>query len=241
MFHRAVRAVALLLEGVVQGDQSGQAIYQAHLFRRQILVHLEVMTVGHLLEVRSLEAAGAAQTQAQALEVLLPAVTQDQAAMAQPAHHLLRPMEQAVFSLAAAVVAVTTEAIPLREEREGAALVAPGQQLQRFQEQLTLAAGAAEPVKQLRRTAGPVALESSSLSTLHNMGNRKYQLFGVDVAMEMLRPNAKWEIANNVITRWDDPRPKPSIEEVYWVMEKIKAFEDSIPTIWLPEQQPQEV
>jgi len=27
----------------------------------------------------------------------------------------------------------------------------------------------------------------------------------------------------------------PSIEEVYWVMDKIKAFEESIPTIWLPE------
>ena len=27
----------------------------------------------------------------------------------------------------------------------------------------------------------------------------------------------------------------PSIEEVYWVMDKIKEFEESIPTIWLPE------
>jgi hypothetical protein len=26
------------------------------------------------------------------------------------------------------------------------------------------------------------------------------------------------------------------MEEVYWVMEKIKEFEESIPTIWLPEQ-----
>jgi hypothetical protein len=52
----------------------------------------------------------------------------------------------------------------------------------------------------------------------------------------MLRPGAKWEISNNVFTRWDDPRPCPSMEEVYWVMEKIKEFEESIPTIWLPEQ-----
>jgi hypothetical protein len=63
-----------------------------------------------------------------------------------------------------------------------------------------------------------------------------YRFYGIDVAMQMLRPGAKWEISNNVFTRWDDPRPCPSMEEVYWVMEKIKEFEDSIPTIWLPEQ-----
>jgi len=63
-----------------------------------------------------------------------------------------------------------------------------------------------------------------------------YRFYGIDVAMQMLRPNAKWEISNNVFTRWDDPRPCPSMEEVRWVMEKIKEFEDSIPTIWLPKQ-----
>ena len=62
------------------------------------------------------------------------------------------------------------------------------------------------------------------------------RFYGIDTAMTMLRPNAKWEITNNVITRWDDPRPKPSMEEIYWVMEKIKEFEESIPTMWLPEQ-----
>jgi len=61
------------------------------------------------------------------------------------------------------------------------------------------------------------------------------RFYGIDTAMHMLRPNAKWEITNNVITRWDDPRPKPSMEEIYWVMEKIKEFEESIPTIWLDE------
>ena len=54
--------------------------------------------------------------------------------------------------------------------------------------------------------------------------------------MHLLRPGAKWEISNNVFTRWDDPRPCPSIEEVYWVIDKIKEFEEMIPTIWLPEQ-----
>jgi hypothetical protein len=63
-----------------------------------------------------------------------------------------------------------------------------------------------------------------------------YRFYGIDVAMQMLRPGAKWEISNNVFTRWDDPRPCPSMEEVYWVMEKIKEFEESIPTIWLTEQ-----
>lgn len=68
------------------------------------------------------------------------------------------------------------------------------------------------------------------------MNKKIYRFYGIDVAMQMLRPGAKWEISNNVFTRWEDPRPCPSIEEVYWVMDKIKDFEESIPTIWLPEQ-----
>jgi hypothetical protein len=68
------------------------------------------------------------------------------------------------------------------------------------------------------------------------MDTKIYRFFGIDVAMQLLRPGAKWEISNGVFTRWEDPRPCPSIEEVYWVMDKIKDFEDSIPTIWLPEQ-----
>ena len=40
--------------------------------------------------------------------------------------------------------------------------------------------------------------------------------------------------------RWfhalEDPRSQPSQEEVMETIEKIKAFEDSINTIWLPEQ-----
>ena len=63
-----------------------------------------------------------------------------------------------------------------------------------------------------------------------------YRLFGINTAMEMLRPGAKWEISNRIITRWDDPRPIPSWEEIDATMEKIKAFEESINTIWLPEQ-----
>jgi len=63
-----------------------------------------------------------------------------------------------------------------------------------------------------------------------------FRLYGINTAMELLRPGAKWEISNRIITRWDDPRPIPSWEEIDATMEKIKAFEDSINTIWLPEQ-----
>jgi hypothetical protein len=68
------------------------------------------------------------------------------------------------------------------------------------------------------------------------MDTKIYRFYGIDVAMQMLRPGAKWEISNGVFTRWEDPRPCPSIEEVYWVMDRIKEFEESIPTIYLPEQ-----
>ena len=69
------------------------------------------------------------------------------------------------------------------------------------------------------------------------MSTKIYQLYGIDTAMHLLRPGAKWEISNTMFTRWEDPRPCPTIEEVFETMEKIKAFEDSINTIWLPEQE----
>jgi hypothetical protein len=63
-----------------------------------------------------------------------------------------------------------------------------------------------------------------------------FRIYGINTAMELLRPGAKWEISNRMITRWDDPRPIPSWEEIDATMEKIKAFEESINTIWLPKQ-----
>ena len=54
--------------------------------------------------------------------------------------------------------------------------------------------------------------------------------------MHLLRPGAKWEISNTMITRWEDPRPCPTWEELMDTMEKIKAFEDSINTIYTEEQ-----
>ena len=61
-------------------------------------------------------------------------------------------------------------------------------------------------------------------------------LYGIDTAMHLLRPGARWEITNNFFSLWDDPRPCPTMEEVHATMEKIKAFEDSINTIWTKEQ-----
>lgn len=63
-----------------------------------------------------------------------------------------------------------------------------------------------------------------------------YRLFGINTAMYLLRPDAKWEITNNVFTLWDDERPCPTMEEVYETIDKIKAFEDSINTIYTAKQ-----
>lgn len=68
------------------------------------------------------------------------------------------------------------------------------------------------------------------------MENKIYRFYGIDSAMHLLRPGAKWEISNSHFSRWEDPRPCPTWQEVMDTMEKIKAFEDSIDTVWLPEQ-----
>ena len=67
---------------------------------------------------------------------------------------------------------------------------------------------------------------------------KTYQLMGIDTAIHLLRPGAKWEWTGGVgFTRWEDPRPAPSVEEVMYTIEKIKELEDAVPTILLPEQQ----
>ena len=63
-----------------------------------------------------------------------------------------------------------------------------------------------------------------------------YQIYGINTAVHLLRPGAKWEIYNDHFSRWDDPRPCPTMEEIKDTMEKIKAFEDSINTIWREDQ-----
>ena len=67
------------------------------------------------------------------------------------------------------------------------------------------------------------------------MNNKIYSLYGIDTAIKLLRPNARWEIINNKFSLWDDPRPCPTWEEIMDTMDKIKKFEDSINTIWLDE------
>lgn len=67
---------------------------------------------------------------------------------------------------------------------------------------------------------------------------KAYQLVGINTAMELLRPGAKWEYTGGQgFTRWEDSRPCPTVEEVFETIEKIQKFEDSINTILLPEQQ----
>ena len=69
------------------------------------------------------------------------------------------------------------------------------------------------------------------------MVTKRYMILGIDMAVNLLRPGAKWEWTGGAgFTRWEDPRSQPSQEEVMETIEKIKAFEDSINTIWLPEQ-----
>jgi hypothetical protein len=96
------------------------------------------------------------------------------------------------------------------------------------------AVAAARSAQDLPAVAALVS--SSSKLTTHNPMTKTYRLYGVDTAMALLRPGAKWEISNSHFTRWDDPRPCPTWQEVQDTMEKIKAFEDSINTIYTEEQ-----
>jgi hypothetical protein len=71
---------------------------------------------------------------------------------------------------------------------------------------------------------------------MENKMSKQYALYGIDTAINLLRPGSVWEIYNWEFTKWNDPRPQPTKEEIIETMEKIKKFEDSIDTIWLPEQ-----
>lgn len=68
------------------------------------------------------------------------------------------------------------------------------------------------------------------------MQTKIYRLLGIDTAMYLLRPGASWEISNNEFTRWEDERSCPTMQEVYETIDKIKAFEDSINTIYTAKQ-----
>lgn len=53
-----------------------------------------------------------------------------------------------------------------------------------------------------------------------------YNFVGLDSALHLLRPNAKWQIVNSDII-WEDERPAPSKEEINAAIKKIIEFEES--------------
>lgn len=63
-----------------------------------------------------------------------------------------------------------------------------------------------------------------------------YRLCGVDSAIELIRPGAKWQMSNSKFTLWEDARPCPTMEELQEVMKKAQEFEDSLDVIWRPDQ-----
>lgn len=63
-----------------------------------------------------------------------------------------------------------------------------------------------------------------------------YRLAGIDSAIELLRPGARWQLENTRFTLWDDPRPCPTMEELQEVMKKAQEFEDSLGVIWRSDQ-----
>jgi hypothetical protein len=136
-------------------------------------------------------------------------------------------------------VVVVVEATPTLEARVQAAAgleKVVAQQWLRMGRLIRAAVAVVVTTVHLARAALVLLLSVISLNRAITMEKPIYRLYGIDVAMELLRPEAKWEISNNVFTCWDDPRPCPSMEEVYAVMDLSKKFEDEVNTIWLPGQ-----
>lgn len=69
------------------------------------------------------------------------------------------------------------------------------------------------------------------------MSDKIYRFYGIDTALDLLRPGAKYSMYNDTIIEWDDPRPIPTKKEIRSMLRKIKKFEDSFETIWLPEEE----
>lgn len=65
---------------------------------------------------------------------------------------------------------------------------------------------------------------------------KTYRFYGLNTAIDLLRPNAKYQTDGMKFLEWNDERPCPEWQEVIDTLEKIKAFEDSINTIWTREQ-----
>lgn len=63
-----------------------------------------------------------------------------------------------------------------------------------------------------------------------------YQLYGLNAAMQLLRPDSKWELKDGKFTRWNDERDPPTWEEIQETMNKLKELEDSVNTVWTEQQ-----
>jgi len=65
------------------------------------------------------------------------------------------------------------------------------------------------------------------------MAKRTYTITGVHTAINLLRPQAEYALSNTEFIIWKDPRPAPSFEEIQDTINKIREFEDSIPSVEL--------
>lgn len=53
-----------------------------------------------------------------------------------------------------------------------------------------------------------------------------YRFAGIDTAMQILRPNASYEMNGLEIVNWNDERPQPTLDELLSMIAAIKNFED---------------
>lgn len=66
---------------------------------------------------------------------------------------------------------------------------------------------------------------------------KTYVHVSIDDAIRLIRPGAQYsfvhESGGGAFIQWNDPRPMPTLDEIYATMEKIRAFEDSVDCIEL--------
>ena len=65
---------------------------------------------------------------------------------------------------------------------------------------------------------------------------KQYELVSFDVALNLLRPRAKWKIDHGNL-EWLDSRPCPTMEDIENCLNKIKDLEESVDYVLLPEQE----
>jgi hypothetical protein len=63
-----------------------------------------------------------------------------------------------------------------------------------------------------------------------------YRISGLDSAIELIRPDASYELTQNGFEVWNDPRPQPTMEELKEVQKKTREFEESLNPIFLKSQ-----